>query len=101
MLDVMHYEKNVCENMLKTIFGDKDTMATRKDMQEANMQPKLWLQQIPNGNYIKLMAPHVTTKQEKKAFLQTIKNLKTPSCYAITLQSRLLKRWEVKGLKVP
>jgi hypothetical protein len=23
-LDVMHYEKNICENMLKTIFGEKD-----------------------------------------------------------------------------
>jgi hypothetical protein len=26
-LDVMHCEKNLCENVLKTIFGAKDTMA--------------------------------------------------------------------------
>ncbi len=74
MLDVMHYEKNVCENMLKTIFGDKDTVTARKDMQEANMQQKLWLQQIPNGNYIKLMAPYVMTKQGLLANYQKLEN---------------------------
>jgi hypothetical protein len=35
-LDVMHCEKNVCENMLKTIFGEKDIMVVKRDMQEAS-----------------------------------------------------------------
>jgi hypothetical protein len=27
---MMHFEKNVCENMLETIFGEKDTVVVRK-----------------------------------------------------------------------
>jgi hypothetical protein len=33
-LDVMHYEKNICENMVKTIFGEKDTMTFKRDMEK-------------------------------------------------------------------
>jgi hypothetical protein len=39
MLDVMHCEKNICENLLKTICGEKDTVAIRKDMQEISIHP--------------------------------------------------------------
>jgi hypothetical protein len=35
------------------------------------------------------MAPYVMIEQEKKAFLQIIKNLKTLSCYVVTLQSKM------------
>lgn len=70
-----------------------------KNMQEVNIWSKLWLQQIPNGNYIKVVAPYVMTKQEKKAFLHIIKNFKTPSSYATTLQSRMQKDGKLKGLK--
>jgi hypothetical protein len=85
----MHYEKNVCENMLKTIFGEKNIVDVRKYMHEVGIWPEFWLQKIPNGSYIKLVALYVMIKQEKKAFLQIIKNLKTPSCYAATLQNRV------------
>ncbi len=33
-LDMMHCEKNVCDNMVKTIFGEKDTVIVHKDMEE-------------------------------------------------------------------
>jgi hypothetical protein len=89
MLDVMHYEKNVCENMLKTIFGEKDIVVVRRDMQEASIRPKLWLLQIPNGSYIKPMAPYVMTKQEKKALLQIIKNLKVHLAMLQPCETRL------------
>ncbi len=36
-LDVMHYEKNICENMLKVIFGETDTIVVRKDMWEVDI----------------------------------------------------------------
>jgi hypothetical protein len=35
MLDVMHIEKNVCEIMIKFIFGLKDTIKVRQDMEVA------------------------------------------------------------------
>jgi hypothetical protein len=39
----MHYEKNICENMFKNIFGEKDTVAIHKDLEEVGIRPKLWL----------------------------------------------------------
>jgi len=36
-LDVMHYEKNLCENILKTIFGIKNTMVIQKDLKECEI----------------------------------------------------------------
>jgi hypothetical protein len=39
----MQCEKNICENLLKVIFGEKGTLAIRKDMEEIGIQPQLWL----------------------------------------------------------
>jgi len=36
-LDVMHYEKNMCENILKTIFGIKDMVVVQKDLKECRI----------------------------------------------------------------
>jgi len=36
-LDVMHCEKNVRENMIKVIFGEKDTIDVHKDMEEVGI----------------------------------------------------------------
>jgi hypothetical protein len=40
-LDVMHYEKNLCENILKTMFGIKDTMVVQKDLKDCRIQAHL------------------------------------------------------------
>lgn len=42
-LDVMHYEKNMCENILKTIFGIKDMVVVQEDLKECKIQSHLWL----------------------------------------------------------
>lgn len=68
-LDVMHYEKNVCENMIKVIFGEKDTIDVHKDMEEVGIWLQLWLQQMPNGFDIKPIAAYVMTYEKKKVFL--------------------------------
>ena len=31
--DAMHVEKNVCENVVKTILGEKNTIGCRRDME--------------------------------------------------------------------
>jgi hypothetical protein len=38
-LDVMHCEKNICENMLKVVFGQKNFVVVRKDMEEVGICP--------------------------------------------------------------
>jgi hypothetical protein len=47
--------------MIKTIFGEKDTMALRRDMEELGIQPQLWSQQTVNGSYIKPIVTYVIT----------------------------------------
>jgi hypothetical protein len=37
----MHVEKNVSESILKYLFGDKDTIEVRKDLQEARVMQHL------------------------------------------------------------
>jgi hypothetical protein len=44
MLDVMHVEQNISDNLLKHMFGEKNTLNTRRVMEEASIHPWLWLQ---------------------------------------------------------
>jgi hypothetical protein len=37
LLDVMHVEWNICDNLLKYVFGEKYTVNVRKDMQEEGL----------------------------------------------------------------
>jgi hypothetical protein len=44
VLDVMHCEKNLCENILRTLMGEMDYCREREDMQEMGIRKELWLQ---------------------------------------------------------
>ncbi len=60
----MHCEKNLCESVLKTIFGVKDIMVVCEDLKECGIQPHLWLQ--ANGvGFIKPTASYVLSDEEK------------------------------------
>ncbi len=64
-------EKNLSENMLKTIFGKKGTVAVWKDMEEVGIWLELWLQQFPNGSFKIPIALYVLTKKAwKDSFLK-------------------------------
>jgi hypothetical protein len=85
--------------MLKVIFGEKDFMAIKNNMEEVGIRPQLWLWQLANGLYMKLNAPYVLLDEEKKVFLQIIKNLKTPSNYVSTLRKKVAREGKLRGLK--
>ena len=42
----MHCEKNLSENIVKTMFGEKDTAAVRADLQARGIRPHLHLQPV-------------------------------------------------------
>ena len=42
-LDVMHCEKNLCENIIKTLFGETDYPRGRLDLKDMGIRPDLWL----------------------------------------------------------
>jgi len=41
VLDVMHCEKNLCENILRTLFGMNDSPGSRQDVQDLNIRPEM------------------------------------------------------------
>ena len=100
LLDVMHCEKNVCENILKTIMGEKDSAVVRLDMQQMGIRPQLWLSTVgPNQNRLWLPnAPYVLSVADRREFMDTLRSIRTPSRYVSTLHARI-NDGKLRGLK--
>lgn len=95
----MHCEKNICENLLKTLFGETDDAKSREDMQANGIRPHLDLQRNPDGRtHFKPDSPYVLTKEERQQFLTTLRELKFPSGYVGFLSSRI-RDGKLRGLK--
>ncbi|XP_039129148.1 uncharacterized protein LOC120265343 [Dioscorea cayenensis subsp. rotundata] len=81
-LDVMHIEKNVCDNVLFTLLNDssrsKDHLNARKDLKDIGCKSDLW----PDENGKFALAVYTMSKQGKKLFLSTLKNISLPDDYA-------------------
>ncbi len=62
----MHVEKNICENVVQTISGIKDTIDVRQDLKEEGIRPHLWLFQDPHvlDRWLKPIAPYVLNEDE-------------------------------------
>jgi hypothetical protein len=100
LLDAVHCEKNFCENVLKTIWGLKDTLKSRFDMEEAEIRSDLHAVEGGAGGALLLpWAPYVLSKAEKALFVKTIRGLKTPSNYVGHLPKRVSVDGKFKGLK--
>ena len=70
-LDVMHIEKNICDNSLGTILEvsgkTKDTLSTRLDLQKKKIRKELHL--IQNGDKYELpAAPYTLSNKISKSF---------------------------------
>ncbi|XP_058759362.1 uncharacterized protein LOC131632633 [Vicia villosa] len=80
-LDFMHIEKNVCDNVLYTLLNDKskskDHLNARKDLKEMGLRRDLW----PDDRGIYHLALLSLTRNTKKLFLKTLKNLRVPDGY--------------------
>ena len=85
-LDVMHIEKNICENILSTLLNipnkTKDTIAARVDLEERGIRKELHLLDDSGNASSKPKACYVLTPEAKKKFLQFVSNVKFPDGYA-------------------
>ncbi|OMO91599.1 Transposon, En/Spm-like protein [Corchorus capsularis] len=85
-LDVMHIEKNVCDNILRTILGidgkSKDNLNSRLDLVEMGIRHDLHPQLAPNGKTIIPPACYAMSKKEKDVFCGVLKNINVPDGYA-------------------
>ena len=46
LVDCMHVEKNVAENLIRTLFGEKDGPSVRLDLQQKNIHRHLWMRGV-------------------------------------------------------
>ena len=82
ILDAMHCEKNFYKNVMKTIWGLKDTLKVWLDMAEAEIRSDLHaVEGGPGGAWLLPQAPYVLSREEKALFVKIIRDLKTPSNY--------------------
>jgi hypothetical protein len=94
MLDVMHIEKNVCENMIKFIFGLKDIVKVRHDMEVCGIQEHIWLKWDPQrlGKIFKLVATYVLEQEELQTFMNRLTSLKVPTNYCGSLGKHIMDK---------
>ncbi|KAK9048019.1 hypothetical protein SSX86_033019 [Deinandra increscens subsp. villosa] len=102
-IDVMHVEKNVCENVLGTLLNivgkTKDTEKARLDLQDMNIRKELHLV-LKNGRWFKPHALYVLTREERKQFCNLLKSVRFPDGYAGNLAKNVIvEQGKVYGLK--
>jgi hypothetical protein len=103
-LDVMHIEKNVIDNILRTLPDmkdkSKDNLQARQDLQEMGLRPKLHPYIGDDRRTYLPPAPHTTSTEDKIAFLQVLQDVKVPDSYASNI-SRCVKMDDctLSGLK--
>lgn len=91
MLDAMHCEKNLCENIVKTLLGMKDNPGSRVDAEDLGIRQEIWLQppRRRQDEYYMPRAPFVLNPNERKEFVSIISNIRTPSGYVGSIHKRL------------
>lgn len=78
-LDVMHCQKNIAENILRTLCGEKDTLEVRLDMKEVGICKHLWpICGKKRGSAILPRSSYTLTKEERQVFVEGIRSLQTP-----------------------
>ncbi|XP_072075266.1 uncharacterized protein [Arachis hypogaea] len=99
-MDVMHIEKNVCDNILNTILNDsgksKDNLKSRKDLQLMGIRHELWPRE--DGKYP--TAIFSMSNSQKDIFLRNLKNVVFPDGHSSNISRCVdLQQRKLSGLK--
>ena len=102
-LDVMHIEKNVCDNIIGTLlnlkFKTKDSVASRLDMVEMGVRPDLAPEIGEKRTYLP-PAPFTLSRKEKKIMLGSLSNMKLPYGHASNIKNCVsMPHLKLYGLK--
>ena len=116
-LDVMHIEKNVCDAILGTLLNisgkTKDGLNVRRDMEEMNIRPNLWVKESKGesqgegkGKSIGKGKLKGKGKQNKEMIDQLMKEKRTsiylpPACYTLSKEEKRIFCECLYGIKVP
>ncbi|XP_019228167.1 PREDICTED: uncharacterized protein LOC109209365 [Nicotiana attenuata] len=101
-LDVMHIEKNVCDNLIYTLLDlgkkSKDNLEARLDLKEMKIRPSLWPQYRASGKAYLPPTFFTMSQKEKELFYEVLQNAKFPDGYASNI-SRCIRKRKISGLK--
>jgi hypothetical protein len=97
VLDVMHCDKNLCENVITSYFGRRIWWSFIETWKE-------WAFDF-NFNYNKWQMVHTISLtsapyvliEKKRTFLHIIKYLKTPKHYVVAIHNRVAKGGKLRG----
>ncbi|XP_047309914.1 uncharacterized protein LOC124913370 [Impatiens glandulifera] len=102
-LDVMHIEKNVCDNIVNTLLKvnkkSKDNANARLDLQKMNIRKDLWLKQQGQDRYYVPPACFTMSSDEMNKFLEVLENIKLPDGYASNISRCIRSQRKLYGLK--
>ncbi|RYE04240.1 MAG: DUF4218 domain-containing protein, partial [Rickettsiaceae bacterium] len=101
-MDVMHIEKNVCENLLGTMLSlekkNYDTEKSRFDLMDLKIKSSLHLRQQRNGWY-KPPAAYTLTLEQRHRFTEFLQSVKFPDGLAGNLKKNVTADGKLTGLK--
>ncbi|KAK1617227.1 hypothetical protein QYE76_022744 [Lolium multiflorum] len=103
-LDVMHIEKNICDNLIGTFMNiqgkTKDTVNSRLDLEDMGIRRDLHLQPVSADSFEMPQAWYTMSKQEKIAFCEFIKAVRFPDGYASNISKCVASdKCKLQGLK--
>ncbi|XP_075507555.1 uncharacterized protein LOC142544385 [Primulina tabacum] len=103
-LDVMHVEKNVCENIIGTLLNvkkkSKDGVNARKDLMHLNIIKELHPQEKGENMFHLPAAPNALSKKEMNVFCSRLKKIKLPYGYSSNIGNCVsLEDHKLIGLK--
>nr|XP_043611316.1 uncharacterized protein LOC122582917 [Erigeron canadensis] len=102
-IDVMHVEKNVCENVLGTLLDidgkTKNTYKARMDLEDMNIRKELHLVR-KNDRLLKPHASYVLFREERKQFCNLVKSVRFQDGFAGNLEKNVIvDQGRIQGLK--
>ena len=103
-LDVMHIEKNICDNVIGTLLNikgkTKDNPNSRLDMERMGIRHELHLVPRDGGKFLMPTASYTLHGDEKRNFCEWLKTAKFPDGFASNISSRVnLKDGSISGMK--
>ena len=94
----MHIEKNICDNIVKTLLSiegkTKDTYKAREDLAALAIRKELWLQTQGNKVY-KSPASYTLTLHKRRGFCKWLKSVKVSDGYSLNI-SRYINEGDAK-----
>ncbi|XP_075483702.1 uncharacterized protein LOC142523858 [Primulina tabacum] len=102
--DVMHVEKNVCENIIGRLLNvkkkSKDGFNARNDLMHLNIRKELHPQEKGKNMYHLSAAPYTLSKKEMNVFCSRLKKIKLPDGYSSNIGNCVsLEDHKLIGLK--